>query len=188
LERDYRRRRCLEAIQGVILEVILAAILAVTLGAIRGTGLAQPTETAIHTNQADHQVDKFRFRDGYRISTRANSLILRSFAKKAISNTAVFEAPTLCEFQPTGGEQRIEERRKQYPRRTPTITHTHTREIPCSRKWARELLLHINSATADLDFHFVPLFHDYSANFFLPPLHFFLVISETAYHKNYLYF
>ena len=87
LERDYRQRRCLEAIlaatreaiqgaiQGVIRGAILGAIQEFTLGAIMqvilevilevipDTGPVQLTETAILANQVDHQADRIQYRD-----------------------------------------------------------------------------------------------------------------------------
>jgi hypothetical protein len=74
LERDYRRRRYLEAIlaaiqeaiqeaiPGVILAAILGAIQGVTLRVILGMGPVQRMETVIHTNQVDHRVDRIQYR------------------------------------------------------------------------------------------------------------------------------
>jgi hypothetical protein len=121
LERDYRRRRCLEAIlaailaaipevtQGVILAAIPGAILGVTLETTLGMGPVQRMETAIHTNQVDHQVDRIQYRDhrgtGFEIET----------TNPVYALPPAPETPMLCEIRPIGGNQIIEEQRKRFP-------------------------------------------------------------------------
>ena len=166
LERDYRQRRCLEAIlaaireaiQGVIRGAILGAIQEFTLGAIMqvilevilevipDTGPVQLTETAILANQVDHQADRIQYRD------RCTSNLSIRLALSHHNLRHFLEG--------TNGVRTLDRRRKTKHRRAKDVNfqdNTHaTGQHPCD--WIRECCTCTLRRPTRL--FLLPLFHD----------------------------